>query len=220
MSIRLCLVLLAAFGPIDVAAQNRGAISGVVLAEDGGSPVAGALITVTGHPDQARSGADGRFRVTGVSTGAHTLVVMRDGFAPLSQEISVAAGQDIAVEFRLPRQVTVAETLTVVGRLSDYVDTSAAAARTTAPLIDVPQAIAVLPARLIDDIGALDTKDLYKFISGVNDSAYSATVVRGFTQREVLVNGVKGNPYGSFDGDINITGFSTSQFRLTNLERV
>jgi iron complex outermembrane receptor protein len=44
--------------------------------------------------------------------------------------------------------------------------------------------------------------------------------VRGFTQREVLVNGVKGNPYGSFDGDINNTGFSTSQFRLSNLERL
>jgi len=101
------------------------------------------------------------------------------------------------LEVRLPKAVTVAEELVVVGRLSDYVDTSAGAARTSAALIDIPQAIVVLPARLIADIGALDTKDLYKFISGV-----------------------KGNPCGSFEGDVNNSGFSTSQFRLSNLERV
>jgi outer membrane receptor protein involved in Fe transport len=31
---------------------------------------------------------------------------------------------------------------------------------------------------------------------------------------------VRGNPYGSLEGDVNGSGFSTSQFRLTNVERV
>jgi iron complex outermembrane receptor protein len=107
-----------------------------------------------------------------------------------------------------------------VGRLSDYVETIATATRTSARLIDVPQAIAVLPSQFLDDIGALDTKELYRHISGVADSPYSSTVVRGFTQREILVNGTRGNPYGSLEGDVNGSGFSTSQFRLTNVERV
>ena len=203
-----------------VGAQSTGSIVGRAVADDTGEAVPGAAVLLVGRQDEARTGPDGRFTIAKVAPGAHTIVITRSGFAPLSQEITVAGEQPTTVDVRMPRQVSVVEELTVVGRLSDYVDTSAGAAKTSASLIDVPQAIVVLPARLIEDIGALDTKDLYKFISGVSDSPYSSTVVRGFTQREVLVNGVKGNPYGSFDGDVNNSGFSTSQFRLSNLERV
>lgn len=203
-----------------VRAQSAGTVTGRVVAEETGTPLAGAVVVLINRADEVRTSADGRFTITNVAPGTHTLVVSRTGYTALTQELTVTAGQPTTVDVRMPRQVAIAEELTVVGRLSDYVDTSAGAARTSAALIDVPQAIVVLPARLIQDIGALDTKDLYKFISGVSDSPYSSTVVRGFTQREVLVNGVKGNPYGSFDGDVNNSGFSTSQFRLSNLERV
>jgi len=203
-----------------VAAQSPGSVMGRVVADDTKEAVPGAVVLLAGQPGEVRTGSDGRFTLSRIAPGTHTIVITRSGFAPLSQEITVAAGQPTTVDVRMPRHVSIAEELTVVGRLSDYVDTSAGAAKTSAALIDVPQAIVVLPARLIADIGALDTKDLYKFISGVSDSPYSSTVVRGFTQREVLVNGVKGNPYGSFDGDVNNSGFSTSQFRLSNLERV
>ncbi|MBM3788011.1 MAG: TonB-dependent receptor, partial [Acidobacteria bacterium] len=54
----------------------------------------------------------------------------------------------------------------------------------------------------------------------VSDSPYSAMIFRGFTQREVLFNGVRGNPYGSLENDINDAGFSTSQGRLSNIEAV
>ena len=222
LSRRITGLMLAALAASanPAAAQERATVAGQVLAEDTGEPLRGALVTLSGVAESAGSGTDGRFTISEVSPGLHLLVVSRDGFAASSQEVTVIASEPTTVEVRLPRQVSIAEELTVVGRLSDYIDTSAGAARTSAPLIDVPQAIVVLPARLIEDIGALDTKDLYKFISGVSDSPYSSTVVRGFTQREVLVNGVKGNPYGSFDGDVNNGGFSTSQFRLSNLERV
>ena len=158
--------------------------------------------------------------IGGVSPGTHPVVILRDGYATLSEVVQVAAGQTLTVEVQLPLAPTLTQEIVVTGRMSDYVETSAGAARTSARLIDVPQAIQVLAARFLEDIGALDTKDLYKHISGVTDSAYSSTVVRGFTQREVLINGVRGNPYGSLEGDINNSGFSTSQFRLSNVERV
>lgn len=177
-------------------------------------------MSIVGRAGELTTGRDGDFTFDSVTSGTHTVLVTHDGFSPLSQSIEVPVVGRAMLEVVLPRQVSITEGLTVVGRISDYVDTAAAATRTSAPLMDIPQAIVVLPARLIADIGALDTKDLYKFMSGVADSPYSSTVVRGFTQREVLVNGAKGNPYGSFDGDVNNTGFSTSQFRLSNLERV
>ena len=134
--------------------------------------------------------------------------------------MTVDPGRTLTLDVRMPLAPTLSEELTVIGRMSDYVETSASASKTSARLIDVPQAIVVLPSRFLEDLGALDTKELYRHISGVEDSPYSSTVVRGFTQREVLVNGVRGNPYGSLDGDVNNSGFSTSQFRLTNVERV
>ncbi len=203
-----------------VAAQEAGTIAGTVRVDGTGGPVAGVRVLLAGSSQEAPTGADGRFALTGVAPGSHTVVFLRDGYAPLSEMVEVSGGSTITLEVQLPLAPTLTQEIVVTGRMSDYVETSAGAARTSARLIDVPQAIQVLPARFLEDIGALDTKDLYKHISGVTDSAYSSTVVRGFTQREVLINGVRGNPYGSLEGDINNSGFSTSQFRLSNVERV
>ena len=60
--------------------------------------------------------------------GTHErIVITRNGFAPLSHHIIVTAGQPTTVDVRMPKQVSISEELTVVGRLSDYVDTSAGA---------------------------------------------------------------------------------------------
>jgi iron complex outermembrane recepter protein len=203
-----------------VMAQETGTIAGQVIADGTNAPLSHARLFVAGGAREVSTGADGRFTITGVAPGSHTLVILRDGYATLSEVVEVTAGGTVTLDVRLPEAPTLTQEIVVRGRLSDYVETSAGAARTSARLIDVPQAIQVLPARFLEDIGALDTKDLYKHISGVSDSPYSSTVVRGFTQREVLINGARGNPYGSLDGDINGSGFSTSQFRLSNVERV
>lgn len=213
-------LITAALYASPVIAQTAGTVAGRVLDEATSTPIAGAQVSATGRAGEVSTAADGTFALSGIAVGEQTVLVTRDGYVPLTQALQVSTGTTATLEFRLPRQVSFTEALTVVAEISDYTDTTASASRTSAALIDIPQAIVVLPARLIEDIGALDTKDLYRFMSGVSDSPYSSTVVRGFTQREVLVNGIKGNPYGSLDGDVNNAGFSTSQFRLSNLERV
>jgi hypothetical protein len=122
-----------------------GSVVGRVVAEETGEAVAGAAVLLVGRQDEVRTGTDGRFTIPGVVPGTHTIVITRTGLVPLSQELTVAAGQPTTVDVRMPRQVSIVEELTVVGRLSDYVDTSAGAAKTGAALIDVPQAIVVLP---------------------------------------------------------------------------
>jgi iron complex outermembrane receptor protein len=211
---------LLALSPALASAQTSGQVSGQVFSERDGRPVAGAVVTIAGTSLETTTDGEGRFAFTDIAPGTHTVVISKEGFAALTESVTLPAGQTVSIEVRLPGALVLAEQLTVLGRLSDYIEATALAARSSARLIELPQAIAVLPARLLDDVGALDTKDLYRHISGVVDSPYSSTVVRGFTQREVLVNGVRGNPYGSLEGDVNISGFSTSQFRLTNVERV
>lgn len=204
----------------NLTAQETGAIAGVVRAETTGAPVQGALVSVTGAPREATTGADGRFTLSGIAAGPHIVTVTRQGYVPLSQPVTVAARGTLTLDVRLPAAPEISEKVTVVGRVSDYVESTAAASRTSARLLDVPQAIVVLPSRLLEDLGALDTKELYKHMSGVTDGPYNSMIVRGFQQSEVLVNGMRGNPYGSIQGDVDNLGFSTTQFRLTNIDRV
>ena len=217
---RCLLVLLCALLTMSAEALAAGRITGRVLAAGANTPLAGARVLLAGGTLETTSDLDGGFVLEPVPDGAQTLVVIRDGYAPLSQPVEVKDGETVTLEVALPFAPRVSQELTVLGRLSDYVESTASAARTSEQLLNVPQAIQVLPAQFLADIGALDTKDIYKHVSGVSDSPYSSTVVRGFTQREVLINGVRGNPYGSLDGDIASAGFSTSQFRLSNVERV
>lgn len=215
LSSLLCCLLLAP--GIAVAA---GRVTGRVVAAGSGVPVGGARVLVAEGEHETTTDAAGAFTLNDVPDGPRTVIVLRDGYAPLSQPVEIRTGDTVTLDVQLPFAPRVSQELTVLGRLSDYVEATASAAKTSEQLLNVPQAIQVLPAQFLADIGALDTKDIYKHVSGVSDSPYSSTVVRGFTQREVLINGVRGNPYGSLDGDINGAGFSTSQFRLSNVERV
>ncbi|MFN0118918.1 MAG: TonB-dependent siderophore receptor [Blastocatellia bacterium] len=80
--------------------------------------------------------------------------------------------------------------------------------------------VQVFPNQLIEDRAVLEGHELFRNVSGLNHNVYSAMSFRGFTQREILYNGMRGNPFGSLEGDVNNAGFSTSQIRLTNIQRV
>ena len=109
----------------------------------------------------------------------------------------------------------------MVESLKEYhLEETRLATKTNVRLIDLPQSAQVFPNQLIEDRAILEGNGLFRNISGVNQSTYSAMVFRGFTQREILYNGAGGNPFGSLEGDVNNAGFSTSQIRLTNIQRV
>jgi outer membrane receptor protein involved in Fe transport len=87
-------VLLAVLGsallaPFLVAAQERGAVEGVITDVRSGVPIADADITVEGVLEAARSGPDGHFVLLDVPTGTTLLRVNAPGYARLVEEIRV-----------------------------------------------------------------------------------------------------------------------------------
>jgi iron complex outermembrane receptor protein len=76
------------------------------------------------------------------------------------------------------------------------------------PLL-IPQALQVLNAELIADLGARDVTDLYRNISGLSFFSYAGVTFRGFRQEQAFYDGIRGNPF---------IGFSVPQ--LFNIERV
>ena len=181
----------------------------------GGKPLSGVTVELSPAGLQGVSGADGRFRLEGGSGGGEqTLTVSGRGYLP--QRLAAGECRDLVV-----RMETIQTTIEVREASPDFLATaSVSVTKSPVNLIDLPYAVQVIPKALLEDRNIQDMKDLYRNISGLTDSPYSAMTLRGFTQREVLFNGVRGNPYGSLDNDINDAGFSTSQGRLTNVEFV
>lgn len=208
----IALSAIAAFG------QNSNRVSGKVVNADG-APVANATVFLEGTTTTTLTKADGSFSLEAVAAGEYNLIVTSSQYAPQSATISVSDTAAIA-PLNIALQ-NLAATVDVVGRISEYhTEDATVATKIPTRLIDTPQSIASISPQLIADRQAVDVNDIYKSIAGLNQTTYSAVVFRGFTQREILFNGVRGNPYGGLEGDVNNSGFSTSVLRLSNIERV
>lgn len=213
----LCAVSLLSILPALVLAQDRGTVSGQIR-DSAGNPVAGVSLSIQEAGAKAESDGDGRYELTGIPPGPHTISVSGGGFLPQQRAVTVSAAGRLTEDFRLERM---SASVDVVESLKEYrLEETGFATRTPTRLIDLPQSVQIFPNQLIEDRAVLEGNELFRNVSGINQSPYSTMVFRGFTQREILYNGARGNPFGSLEGDVNNAGFSTSQIRLTNIQRV
>lgn len=200
----------------DVAAA-QGTISGRVQSANH-NPLSNIEVKVLGSQLPVQSNADGIYRLTNVPPGQVVIEVSGGGYVPQQRSITVSNGISLQEDFELAYLST---SVNVVESLREYhLQETSLATRTYDRIIDLPLSVQVYPNQLIEDRAILEGNDLFRNVSGINQSTYSAMAFRGFTQREILYNGSRGNPFGSLDGDVNNSGFSTSQIRLTNIQRV
>ncbi len=212
----LLLLFFTTIFSLSVSAQSVGTVKGKVINSDG-KAVVGALAELEGTALKTLTAQDGSFTLNAVAVGEYNLTVTSNEYLPQAKNITVAAGENL-FDFTVQ---TLSESVNVVGRISEYhTDDTTVAAKIPTRLIDTPQSITSISPQLIADRSATDVNDIYKNVAGLNQTTYSAVVFRGFTQRETLFNGVRGNAYGSLEGDVGNSGFSTSILRLSNIERV
>jgi iron complex outermembrane recepter protein len=199
-----------------VSAQTSGSLRGRITAE--GAPASGISVKVETTPHETVTNANGQFTLDNLAAGKYTMVISGGGFVPQKREIEISSGQVTTQTARLEK---ISASVDVVASLKEYhLEESNVGTRINTRLIDVPQSIQVFPNQLIEDRAILEGNELFRNVSGVNQNNYSAMTFRGFTQREILYNGLRGNPFGSLEGDVSNAGFSTSQIRLTNIQRV
>lgn len=63
-----------------------------------------SYIVVAEHPYYAVTGDDGTFRFENVPLGTHTIEVWHEALGKQKQEVTVAAGEEVTVEFKLQRK--------------------------------------------------------------------------------------------------------------------
>jgi TonB-linked SusC/RagA family outer membrane protein len=108
------LLAMALLSAGTAAAQGTGTVTGTVT-DATGAPVSGAAVAVQGTTRGAETGADGRFTITAVPTGAQQVKASKIGFAELTKSVTVTAGQAATVSFQLTPQVIQLEQVVAVG---------------------------------------------------------------------------------------------------------
>lgn len=111
---RLILLALALCAVSTADAQAPGLVVGTVRSE-AGQPISGANVLVVGVGRTAVTAADGAFTITGVPAGNHSIRVNSVGYAEATQQITVAGGQSVTVNFQLRPQAIQLEGLVAVG---------------------------------------------------------------------------------------------------------
>lgn len=202
--------LVLALPGIPAAGQSpEAAITGEVLAEDG-SPVAGAEVRLVGagtsFVETERTRADGTFLIAGLEPGTYHILVSAPGYAPLSRELSLAAGRSTEVAFELPEANASGEITVTARRLEEDPK-------------EVPQSVEVLPGTLLDQT---DPTRLYELQFAVPGLVVNTTGMfgSGLSLRGVSSQGGTGTSVAMHMNGVYLGSSDLITARLFDLERI
>src|SRR5438093_844811 len=94
---------------------QEGTVSGRVTDSLSGQGIAVATVSVAGTGLSARSGDDGRYRITDVPVGEHTVRVVRIGYSSVTKLVTVLSDQEITLDFALTPRATQLEEVVAIG---------------------------------------------------------------------------------------------------------
>ncbi|MEX1184400.1 MAG: TonB-dependent receptor plug domain-containing protein, partial [Gemmatimonadota bacterium] len=109
-----CALLLALLVPLSLQAQATGQITGMVQSGDG-EPLSGVAVTVTGTQLSGVTGTSGRYTITNVPAGTHTVQAEYLGYSPVQLAVNVTAGGTAVVNFQLQSRAIGLDEIVVIG---------------------------------------------------------------------------------------------------------
>ena len=125
-----------------------GTITGRVTDSLSGQGIAVATVSVVGTGLSARTGDDGRYRISDVPVGEHTVRVVRIGYSSVTKPVTVLPDQEITVDFAVTQRATQLEEVVAIGygtterrELTGAVSSVTAADLSAAPVTSVDQAL-------------------------------------------------------------------------------
>jgi len=107
--------LLLVSCPVGGVYAQQGTIRGQVMDRDTREPLPGANIVVQGTSLGAATDIDGRYEIQNVPPGTYTVAVSYVGYRAAQQEVTVAAGASITLNFMLEPDVRGLEEVVVTG---------------------------------------------------------------------------------------------------------
>ncbi len=92
---------LLLFHLLPVSAMGQGTIAGTVRNAATGLPLAGAQVAIAALSMGGITGPDGQFEVGDVPAGTHTVEISLIGYATVTREVTVSAGQEARLDAEL-----------------------------------------------------------------------------------------------------------------------
>jgi iron complex outermembrane receptor protein len=198
-------------GERDTTAQKIAAVSGKVE-DPSGAVIVGATVSLTptgaGERYETTTDTKGVYRFDRLPEGPYVALVFRDGFAPLTRDLVVAADQETTLDFKL-EIASFKDEVTVTFKA----DTAVGTLKMDTPLADVPLAVQSYTGSFMKAIESTNVGDLYSYTTGVSRS--------GNTGIDFVIRGVR----ASNDGNIQYNGLPGLAARFgspstVNVERI
>jgi len=101
--------------PRSEVARRTGTVTGIIRDRAGMSPLSAAQVHIPGTGVGTLTGANGRYLLTQVPAGTHTLRVERLGYSPVQVEIQVVSGETLEVNLQLQQQALDLDEIIVTG---------------------------------------------------------------------------------------------------------
>src|SRR5688572_19495082 len=115
MRSRLCLYALCAALLVVPQLEAQQNLTGMVRDQRNGQPLSAVQVFVAGSGLGALSLQNGRYLLANVPVGTHQVTAQRIGFTPVTQSVTVTAGQTAVLDFTLAEEALGLSEIIVTG---------------------------------------------------------------------------------------------------------
>ncbi len=204
----LFLFLLAGFST-SAWAQATGSIAGRVTTTDG-DPAEAVSVGLQGQALGSNTNGQGNYLIKNVPAGTYTLRVSSVGLKPEQQQVTVAAGQRVTLDFRLAESTAELQEVLVQGTRANKFNRVSSEYVGKMPLknIENPQVYTTVGKELLTEQLVFSVDDATRNVPGLQ-KMWDATgrggdggalyASRGFVTSSQLRNGVAGNVTSDID---------------------
>lgn len=136
--------------PVQKSTKAQGTITGKVLDAKTGKGIADATVSLNAETRGVTTAEDGSYRITGVGSGTHTVVVRLVGYAKQTRSVTLGEGAIVTLDFKMEPSANVLSQVIVTGTI---VQTELKA---------VSSAITIITAKQIEERGITRIDQLFR----------------------------------------------------------
>ncbi|MBY0476459.1 MAG: TonB-dependent receptor [Chitinophagaceae bacterium] len=195
---RIALVLLCAvFVYTGKAQQIQGTIKGKITTADN-KPGEGVTVLVKNSVKTAVADNEGAFEIKNLQPGSYTLVISLVGYKDAEQDVLVEPGKTSSIDVQLTlSDKELNEVVVVANKNSFKTNRVSGSLRLSTPILEIPQNIQVVTARLINN------QQIFDMLEGVTRNVSGATRVEHWDNYARIT--MRGSNVAAFRNGMNVS---------------